>query len=78
MEQGSLDIATRAQLAADQLSRSIANGTGHPVIDGGSRQLPLDLVPYGSRGLVRKVADGLLHLLTCGRFGYLHIDRQRD
>lgn len=78
MEQGPLDIATRAQLAADHLSRSIVNGAGHPVIDGGTRQLPLDPAPHPNRGLVRKAADGLLNLATCGRRGYLLIDRQHD
>ena len=78
VEQSPLDIEATAKAVSEQIDRSLMNGAGYPVIDGGPRQRSVCRVPDPNRGLVRKLADSLLHFIGYRRRGEAFIDRQRD
>ena len=78
VEQSPLDIKATAKAVSEQIDRSLMNGAGYPVIDGGARQQPDSGVQNVHRGLVRKLADALLYLVCGRRFGDTFADRQRD
>ena len=78
MEQSALDIAARAKLVAEKLNRSLMDGASYPVIDGCAREFVNSRLPDQDRGLVGKLADAFLYLISGRRFTDSIADRQRD
>lgn len=68
MEQGPLNVSTGAKLVPEKVDFPFVHGPTNTITIACSRQDPLCALTNENRGLVRKAADTVLHLIGYRRF----------